>query len=86
MKKETQKLIPRLNRIEGQVRGLKKMIEEDKYCIDIITQTSAVRKALSAVENALLESHLSCCVVNQVKSGKEKQAVEEVLKVYNLKK
>lgn len=81
-----QKLTTRLKRIEGQVRGLQKMIDEDTYCIDVITQTSAIRGALKSVEDILLENHLSTCVVNQIKSGKEKKAVEEVLKVYRLKK
>ena len=80
------KLNNRLKRIEGQIRGLQKMIEEDKYCIDVITQTSAIRSALKSVEDVLLESHLSTCVVNQIKSGKEKKAVEEILKAYKLKK
>lgn len=86
MKKDTSGIYKRLKRIDGQIRGLQKMVAEDKYCIDIITQTSAIRGALKAVEDALLESHLSCCVVKQIKSGKEKKAVEEILKVYKLKK
>jgi len=87
MKKESEKkLNNRLKRIEGQIRGLQKMVEEDKYCIDVITQTSAIRSALKSVEDVLLESHLSTCVVSQIKSGKEKKAVEEILKVYKLKK
>ena len=86
MKKDNKSLINRLKRIEGQIRGLQKMVEEDKYCIDVITQTSAIRNALKGVEDVLLESHLSSCVVNQIKSGKQKKAVEEILKVYKLKK
>lgn len=76
----------RLKRIEGQIRGLQKMVEEDKYCIDVITQTSAIRNALKGVEDVLLESHLSSCVVDQIKSGKQKKAVDEILKVYKLKR
>jgi len=86
MKQDKKKLINRLNRIEGQVRGLKKMIEEDTYCIDVIHQTSSVRSALRGLEDMLLEQHLSSCVVNQMKSGKEKKAVEEIIKVYKLKR
>jgi DNA-binding FrmR family transcriptional regulator len=81
-----QKLIRRLKIIEGQVRGLQDMIEKDTYCIDVITQTSAVKKALSGVEDALMENHLSTCVVHQIQKGKEKTAVEEILKVYQLKR
>ena len=81
-----QQVYNRLKRIEGQVRGLQKMIEADTYCVDVITQTSAIRKALSGVEDVLLESHLSSCVVDQVKSGKETKATKEILKVYSLKR
>lgn len=76
----------RLRRIEGQVKGLQRLIENDTYCIDVITQTSAVKQALSGVEDLLLESHLSSCVINQVKSGKEGKATKEILKVYGLKR
>ena len=86
MKKDNKSLINRLKRIEGQIRGLQKMVEEEKYCIDVITQTSAIRNALKGVEDVLLESHLSSCVVNQIISGKQKKAVHEILKVYKLKK
>lgn len=86
MKSNKKSVGNRLKRIEGQIRGLQKMVEEDKYCIDVITQTSAIRNALKSVEDVLLEGHLSSCVVNQVKTGKEKKAVEEILKVYKLKK
>lgn len=86
MKQDKKKLINRLNRIEGQVRGLKKMIEEDTYCIDIIRQTSSTRSALKGLEDSLLEDHLSTCVVSQIKDGKEKKAVEEIIKVYKLKR
>jgi len=86
MKQDSKKQIQnRLKRIEGQIRGLQKLIEEDAYCIYVITQTSAVRSALKSVENVLLESHLSTCVVHQIQSGKQKKAVEEILKVYKLK-
>ena len=86
MHKEKQKLIRRLKIIEGQVRGLQNMIAEDVYCIDIITQTSAVKQALSGIEDVLMKSHLGTCLVHQIKKGKEKQATEEILKVYQLKR
>lgn len=87
MHKDNKKTLSnRLKRIEGQIRGVQKMIEDDKYCIDVITQSSAIRNSLKSVEDLLLEGHLESCVVNQIKSGKEKQAVEEILKVYKLKK
>lgn len=62
------------------------MVEHDQYCIDIITQTSAVRNALKGAEDVLLRDHLSSCVIDQVKTGKKKKAIEEILKVYTLKK
>jgi CsoR family transcriptional regulator, copper-sensing transcriptional repressor len=81
-----QKLVKRLKIIEGQVRGLQEMVLNGVYCIDVITQTSAVKQALSGVEDALMESHLNHCILDQVKKGKEKKATEEILKVYKLKR
>lgn len=80
------KLIRRLRIIEGQVRGLSIMIEKDTYCIDIIAQTSAVKRGLSSVEDLLLENHLNGCVHEQMTSGQTGRAVGEVLKVYKLKR
>jgi DNA-binding FrmR family transcriptional regulator len=59
----------RLRRIEGQVRGLQRMIDEDKYCIDIVTQVAAATKALQAVALGLLEEHLSHCVAQAISEG-----------------
>jgi Uncharacterized protein conserved in bacteria len=81
-----QRAMRRLKIVEGQVRGLLKMVEEEKYCIDIITQTSAVREALSGIEDMILENHLSSHVIEQMKSGKEPKAVREILSVYKLSK
>lgn len=68
------------------MRGLKEMVEAEKYCIDIITQTSAVRKALSGVEDLILENHLSTHVIHQIKHGHEGTPVKEILKIYRLKR
>jgi len=76
--------VTRLKRIEGQVRGLQGMVEDEKYCVDIITQTSAIKAALSGVEDLILENHLATHVIEQMKSGKTKQATEEILKIYKL--
>lgn len=62
------------------------MIEKGEYCIDIITQSSAIKQGLSSVEDILLEGHLSSCVVKQIKKGDTGKAVNEVLKVYQLKR
>ncbi|HEX8009268.1 MAG TPA: metal-sensitive transcriptional regulator [Trebonia sp.] len=66
--------LKRLRRIEGQVRGLQRMIDEDKYCIDILTQVSAATKALQSVALGLLEEHLSHCVAEAVAEGGETAA------------
>lgn len=86
MSKNTKNLVTRLKKIEGQVRGLQKMLEDDKYCIDIITQTSAIRNALKSFEDNILEDHLKTCVVSQVKGNQEDKAVKEILRVYKLKR
>jgi len=80
------KLVRRLKIAEGQIRGLQKMVAEEKYCIDIIAQTSAVKQALSNVEDILLENHLSTCALNQIRSGRVETAKKEILRVYRLKR
>ncbi|MFA5999883.1 MAG: metal-sensitive transcriptional regulator [Candidatus Paceibacterota bacterium] len=86
MHKDKQKMIRRLKIIEGQVRGLQNMIDKDIYCIDVITQTSAIKQGLSNVEDALLEGHLGHCLINQIKKGDTDKAKKEILKVYKLKR
>ncbi len=86
MKTGTEKIIQRLKILEGQVRGLQKMVAEGAYCIDVITQTSAVKQGLSNVEDSLLESHLGHCVIDQIKKGQTTKATDEILKVYRLKR
>lgn len=67
--KDYQDLITRLNRIEGQVRGVKKMLEEDRYCVDILTQVSAITCGLNAFNKKLLANHIKSCVVNDIRAG-----------------
>jgi DNA-binding FrmR family transcriptional regulator len=87
MKIEIKKqLQDRLRRIEGQVRGLQEMVERESYCIDVITQTSAIKQALSRVEDVLMENHLDTCAADQMHKGNSKKAKEEILKVYRLKR
>jgi DNA-binding FrmR family transcriptional regulator len=81
-----QKLVRRLKILEGQVRGLQNMVEKNTYCIDIITQTSAIKQGLSNIEDALLEGHLGHCLVDQIKKGQTGKATQEILKVYQLKR
>ena len=80
------KIIRRLQIIEGQVRGIKEMVQKNTYCIDVITQSSAIKQGLSNVEDMLMEHHLSHCVVKQIKEGAPHKAVDEILKVYKLKR
>lgn len=60
------------------------MVQAEKYCVDIITQSSAIKEALSGVEHIILENHLSTHVLEQMKEGKERKAIEEILKLYKL--
>ncbi len=83
---DASKLIRRLKIIEGQIRGLQDMVEKGSYCIDVITQTSAVKQGLSNVEDMLLEHHLGTCVIDQIHHGQTEKARGEILKVYKLKR
>ncbi|MHC0038459.1 metal-sensitive transcriptional regulator [Pseudoneobacillus sp. C159] len=71
-------LITRLNRIEGQIRGIKGLIEKDTYCDDVITQISATQSALNSVAKVLLEGHLKSCVVERIQEG-DMEVVDEIL-------
>ena len=71
----------RINRIEGQVRGIGRMLEDNRYCIDVLTQVSAVQSALDALALQLLERHLHGCVQQAVKSGDGGRAIDEALTV-----
>jgi CsoR family transcriptional regulator, copper-sensing transcriptional repressor len=81
-----QKVLHRLQIIEGQIKGLQEMVNKGIYCIDIITQTSAVKQALSGVEDVLMENHLKTCAMSQIKKGRGEKAQAEILKVYKLKR
>jgi DNA-binding FrmR family transcriptional regulator len=74
-------VLKRLNRIEGQVRGVARMVEDDRYCIDVITQLAAVRAALDAVAMHLLEDHTRGCVQAAIKSNRGKPALDELMQV-----
>ncbi len=82
----TQKALRRLRILAGQLRGLEKMVSEGKYCIDIITQSLAIKRALSGVEDLILENHLETHVAHQMRSGQSRKATQEILKVYKLSK
>ena len=85
MKADTKKqTLRRLNLVRGQLNGLIKMVDAERYCVDIITQSSAIKEALSGVEDLMLKNHLMTHVIHQIKNGKGKKAVAEILKVYKL--
>jgi DNA-binding FrmR family transcriptional regulator len=74
----------RLNYIEGHLAGIRRMIDEDQYCVDILKQTYAVRRAIEKLEALLLDGHLHTCVVTGVREGREEQVVGELLELYEL--
>jgi DNA-binding FrmR family transcriptional regulator len=74
----------RLNYIEGHLAGIRRMIEEDKYCVDVLKQTYAVRRAIEKMEALLLDGHLHTCVVDGVRGGREEQVIDELLGLYEL--
>ena len=76
---EYKDLIHRLNRVEGQIRGIKNMIEEERYCVDILIQVSAVQAALNSFNKILLSSHIKSCVVEELRAGNE-EVVDELCK------
>lgn len=75
--KDERNLLNRLNRIEGQIRGIKTMVEEDRYCVDILTQVSAVQAALNSFNKLLLSDHIKTCVVEDIRS-ENADAVDEL--------
>ncbi len=82
--KQAEKATGRLRRIEGQIRGIQKMIDEDRYCVDILTQISAVVAALHGVEDLVMENHLNTCVADAMMSNDPKaktEKVDEVMRV-----
>ncbi len=76
--KEYKDLIHRLNRMEGQIRGIRGMVEKDAYCIDIIVQVAAVNAALNSFNKVLLANHIKTCVTRDIREGKE-QTVDELV-------
>lgn len=80
------KALRRLRIVQGQLKGLERLIENDAYCVDIITQSSAAKQALSGIEDLMLEHHLGTHVIMQMRSGETKKAISEMLKVYKLSK
>ncbi|MGK0367722.1 MAG: DNA-binding FrmR family transcriptional regulator [Thermoproteota archaeon] len=78
--------IKRINRIEGQIRGIKNMVQEGQYCVDILTQVKAARSALKSLELNILESHANHCLINAMKSGSESESKEKINEIMLLLK
>jgi len=83
-RKNDSKLLTRLKRIEGQVRGVARMIEEDRYCIDVLNQIQAVKAALRRVEQEVLKGHAAHCVAHAIKSGTAKDQTEKFSELVEL--
>ncbi|HET8842698.1 MAG TPA: metal-sensitive transcriptional regulator [Ktedonobacteraceae bacterium] len=79
-----QNALKRLSYIEGHVAGIRKMVEEDKYCIDVLRQTHAVRKALEKLEALILEGHLRTCVPEGIKGNREEEVIQELIQLYTI--
>ncbi len=85
MKPRHENCLTRLSRIEGQVRGVSRMIEEERYCIDILTQLRAIKAALNKVENEILKDHADHCVADAIKSGNEveqRKKLDELIELF----
>ena len=77
-------VLRRLAYIEGHLQGVKRMVEEDKYCVDVLKQTYAVRRAIEKLEAMILENHLQGCVVSGIKEGREDSVIGELIDLYEL--
>lgn len=84
--KEHKNLVHRLNRIEGQVRGIRGMIEQDAYCTDILVQTAAVSAAINSFNKVLLANHIKSCVINDIREGKDEVVDDLVATIQKLMK
>lgn len=79
--KEEKDLVNRLSRIEGQVRGLKAMVQEERYCTDILMQVSAVQSALNSFTTKLLSNHVKSCVTEEIQNGNGEEAIDELCEI-----
>ena len=77
-------VLKRLNYIEGHLKGIGRMVNEDQYCVDILRQTYAVRKAIEKLEAIILDNHLHTCVAEAITSGKQDEMIEELMQLFNL--
>ena len=85
MLKEAKKnAINRISYIEGHLAGVRRMVDEERYCVDILRQTFAIRRAIEKLETNLLKGHLHTCVINGVKEGREQQVLDELVELYSI--
>ena len=84
MRTDRQEVLKRLSYIEGHLGGIRKMVEEDKYCVDILRQTFAVRKAIEKLEALMLQDHLQSCVPEGIRDGRENEVIDELVQLYSL--
>jgi DNA-binding FrmR family transcriptional regulator len=85
MKTESQtEVLKRLAFIEGHLQGIRRMVEADKYCVDVLKQTYAVRRAIEKMEALMLDNHLHTCVIEGLKDGRDEQMIEELVDLYAL--
>ena len=84
MRADKQDVLKRIKYIEGHLGGIRKMVEEDQYCVDILRQTYAVRKAIEKLEAVILENHLHGCVPEGIREGREQAVIDELMQLYNL--
>jgi len=78
------KVLKRLAFIEGHLQGIRRMVESDKYCVDVLKQTFAVRRAIEKMEALILDNHLHTCVLEGIKDGRDEQVIGELLDLYEL--
>jgi DNA-binding FrmR family transcriptional regulator len=84
MRANKQDILKRVSYVEGHLNGIRRMIEDDKYCVDILQQTYAVRKAIEKIEAIILENHLHGCVPEGIREGRENEVIDELIQLYNL--
>jgi DNA-binding FrmR family transcriptional regulator len=84
MRAEKTEVLKRLSYIEGHLKGIRKMVDEDRYCVDIVRQTYAVRMAIAKLEAIILENHLQTCVPEAITNGQAKEVIEELIQLYHL--
>jgi DNA-binding FrmR family transcriptional regulator len=84
MQADKKQILNRLATIEGHLKGIRKMVESEQYCVDIVKQSYAVERALKAFESALLDGHLASCVPNGFKSGRDEEMIRELSELFQL--